>query len=158
MLFETSSTNELKSSISVLPFLFHPLIIPFQIRIVFPSFSCSAIYTKPVISTKSHMVHSLVTCSIAKMFSCNIFLSILSSVFLTEEKSFTIMSLVLSLERECNNTRMTVITYDIIEQSVFPRQKTNTPMYCIIILYCKIKISSFFCFWIPLLETPPKET
>ena len=47
-------------------------------------FSCSApvckLCTKPVTSTISYIAHSLITCSIVKIFDCNVFLSKLSSV------------------------------------------------------------------------------
>ena len=50
----------------------------------FSIFSCSApvckLYTKPVTSTISYVAHSLITCSIVKIFDCNVFLSKLSSV------------------------------------------------------------------------------
>ena len=51
-------------------------------------------------STVSYIAHSLITCSIVKIFNCNVFLSKVNSVFLTDEKSFIIMSLLLSLERK----------------------------------------------------------
>ena len=76
----------------------------FQIRRSFPSFSCSAsvckLYNKPVTSTISYIAHSLIPYLVVKIFDCDVFLSKLISVFLIDEKLFTIMSLVLSLERK----------------------------------------------------------
>ena len=100
--------HELKSIISIIPVSF--LIIHFWIHRVFSSFSCFAcvckLYTKPVTLTISNKAHSLITCSVVQIFDCNVFLSKLSSVFLTEEKSFTITSLLSSLERQCSISKL----------------------------------------------------
>ena len=102
MLFETSSTNELKITISILRV--SSLIIPFRKSRDFPSLSCSTsvykLYTKPVTSTISYIAYSLITCSNVKGFDCDVFLSKLSSISLADEKSCTIMSLLLSPERK----------------------------------------------------------
>ena len=72
ILFETSSTNELKSTISILPV--SAFYIPFQILKFFPSFLYSAsvckLYAKPVTSIISYIAHSLITCSKVKKFNC----------------------------------------------------------------------------------------
>lgn len=76
------------------------------------------LHAKIYFSGISYIAHWLINCSIVNIFYCNVFLSKLNSIVLTDETSFTIMSLLLSLEWKR-------ITYDAIEQSVFLRGRNK---------------------------------
>ena len=96
------------------------------------------------------------TCSSVKIFDCNVFLSKLSSVFLTDEKSFTIMLLLLSLEwkRLISIPEWELSFMMSLNSWCFFGEK-QTPQ-CSVLSFCIKKLK--YLLWTPLLETPPKDT